>query len=67
MICACSLTEVQRLKPPAVLLLDCPTVAFTGQTYGDLVQHAISLKEAIDLCNQDKAALRKWATAEKQD
>lgn len=49
------------MLPPAVLLEDCLVNTFAGATYGDLVQHAIDLKESLELCNNDKAALRKWS------
>ena len=64
MICACSLNPVERIKPPDLLLQDCYAPDFAGETYGDLVLHVVELREAIGLCNNDKAALRQWAEKE---
>jgi hypothetical protein len=60
-IYGCCSSEVIRLKPPDVLLQPCQASGFTGQTYGDLVHYSIGLRETLELCNQDKAAIRQWA------
>jgi hypothetical protein len=61
MICACSSIQIERVKPPAVLLEPCPVEVFAGETYGDLILHTVALRESLRLCNNDKAALKKWA------
>lgn len=57
----CSSAEITRIRPPDLLMQPCGKPVFTGHTYGDLVHHAVELRESLDLCDQDKTALRKWA------
>lgn len=65
MIYGCCSSEVIRLRPPDVLLQPCQAGGFAGQTYGDLVHHAITLRESLELCNQDKESIKQWADEQK--
>lgn len=52
---------VQRAKPPATLLADCPVPALDPSTNAELADGALALLGALAACNDDKAALREWA------
>ena len=54
--------QAVKIAPPSLLLADCPMPATLQNpaTNLDLLQYAIGLKEALEACNQDKAALRKF-------
>jgi hypothetical protein len=47
--------------PPAALLQPCPRPALEGPLNGDLARAFLLRGQAIDACNDDKAALREWA------
>lgn len=49
-------------KPPAELLAPCAEPAATRGTNGTLAQYALNLRSALRACNDDKAALRMWAS-----
>jgi len=57
-------TLIQREKPPAHLLLDCPLPAQEFRTNADLLAHILALRGSLRGCNDDKAALREWAESE---
>jgi hypothetical protein len=47
-------------SPPVELLEDCPTPVVSTKTNGGLARGVRDLKEALRLCNVDKASLRAW-------
>lgn len=48
--------------PPAILLQEVPEPVFRGKTNSDLLNYAVSLRQALRLANSDKAALREWVS-----
>lgn len=48
--------------PPAELLADCREPSATVSTNGLLAKYALDLRTALRSCNDDKAALREWAS-----
>lgn len=50
-----------RDLPPAQLLQECEAPSPIVTTNGDLARYILALKQALNLCNDDKAALREWA------
>lgn len=49
--------------PPAQYLRDCVAEKVEVRVNADLVRQNLALKQALRLCNADKAALRAWAAA----
>lgn len=60
----CCSTEIIRVKPPEVFLQHTPDPIPEGKTYGDMISHCLKLREAMELCNADKASLREWVNDE---
>jgi hypothetical protein len=54
------LLQTQFVTPPATLLQPTPKPVFAGRTNLDLATYALDLKDALQSCNDDKAALRNW-------
>ena len=54
-------TETVYIRPPAELLAPCERPAWQGRTYRDLVEHAIRLREALEACDDQVAAIREWS------
>lgn len=52
--------ETIVLTPPASLLKDCQYVQGALKTNRDLLMAYKGAMEALELCNNDKAALREW-------
>jgi hypothetical protein len=48
--------------PPWALLEDCPEPIPEAATNGGLARSLRALRDALRSCNDDKAALREWAT-----
>lgn len=64
LLVGCSVIPTSKVPvelPPTALLQECPIPEATVATNGQLAQWALSLKYALKLCNDDKAALREWA------
>lgn len=57
-------TQIERQYPPKTLLIDTVIPSFNGGDYGDFVQFAADLRTAIEQCNADKQAIRKWSEIE---
>lgn len=62
--CAGSTPLLVRDLPPEVLLQDCPEPPANIRTNKDLAEWALALRQALRVCNNDKAALREWATGD---
>lgn len=60
------LVVAQHSLPPATLLADCPVPALDPSTNGELADGALALLDSLAACNDDKAALRKWADTLKE-
>jgi len=43
-------------------LQEVPEPVFRGKTNSDLLNYAVSLRQALRLANSDKAALREWVS-----
>jgi len=52
--------ELQRVHPPGALLAPCPVPTLTGETNAALLDWALTLRERLEACDADKAALRRW-------
>ena len=59
--CATTQTETIVVKPPAVLMQDCPVPAVDAAVWGDLPAELVEMRNAIVSCNRDKEKLRQWA------
>jgi len=46
--------------PPSLLLRDVQDEGFKGQTYRDLAEYTLELKQKVMSCNNDKRLLREW-------
>lgn len=71
LLTACSskpLTVVKQepILPPKMLLNTCLEPQYNGQTWADILEHAIDLKEALAKCNIDKKALQDWYESNKE-
>lgn len=62
--CATKLPTVLKLYPPTDLMQDCLAPTYTVATNGDLATGILLERNALALCNIDKAALREWASKE---
>lgn len=58
--CATAPTRTVISTPPADLVQDCPEPASDFQTNADLVTGFLDMRQALRVCNADKAALRLW-------
>lgn len=56
-------TETVYVRPPPELLEPCERPAWRGRTYRDLVEHAIRLREALEACDDQVAAIREWSAS----
>lgn len=56
-------TKVERQYPEKKYLRDCGSPALNKEkaVFSDLVPYIKTLQSALDLCNNDKEALRSWA------
>lgn len=61
-ITGCTTIKYVREVPPGHLLLDCPAPEKRLGTNGDLARTLQGFDWALTYCNNDKAALREWAT-----
>ena len=50
-----------RELPSPELLRDCPSPVLTYRTNGELAEAIIAWRNALAVCNIDKATLREWA------
>lgn len=48
-----------RQEVPAHLAAETPIPVWDGVTNADLVEYALDLRQALGLCNADKAAIRR--------
>ena len=61
-LAGCGTTQYVLTPPPAELLADCPIPMDPIPTNADLARRDAARKAAIEACNDDKAALREWAS-----
>ena len=59
--CATTRTETIVVRPPAVLIQDCPVPAVDAAVWGDLPAELVEMRNALISCNRDKEKLRRWA------
>lgn len=59
--CAALAPTVLKLKPPVELMQDCPSPVYRIGTNGELAAGILAERNALALCNNDKAALREWS------
>lgn len=62
--CVTAPPVVVKLLPPTDLLQDCLSPTYTVATNGDLATGILLERNALALCNIDKASLRAWADKE---
>jgi hypothetical protein len=64
LLTGCAIPKVQYVRelPPAQLLLDCPVPETRKSTNGELAQGLHLYHWALEACNNDKQALRNWAS-----
>lgn len=54
-------TEIVRVTPPMVLLMETKAPTIQGRTYGDAIIFGLEAHGALLECNGDKDSLREWA------
>ena len=54
-------TETEIRYPPQALTAPCPVPVYNGETWGDVAQYAVQVREVALACNADKTQLREWA------
>lgn len=62
--CSALQPQVVKLKPPVDLLAVCPTPVVDVTKNQGLVNGLLAYADALDQCNNDKAALRAWSDKE---
>ena len=62
--CATAPPVVLKLLPPADLLQECVAPTYSVVTNADLASGILLERNALAICNIDKASLRAWATKE---
>ena len=63
--CASSTYTTVKAYPPVDLVQDCNVTPYGVETNADLARAITSLKGAMQLCNNDKKALRLWMEDDK--
>lgn len=58
--CATPAPIVIKLRPDPVYLADCPHPDVDVSTNGGIATGLLAYRTALDLCNNDKEALREW-------
>lgn len=58
--CAALTPEVVKQYPPTDLLADCPHPVINVTKNKGLAEGILAYRDALDKCNNDKAALREW-------
>jgi hypothetical protein len=58
--CATRSPEVAKQYPPTDLLADCPHPVVNVTKNKGLAEGILAYRQALDKCNNDKAALREW-------
>ncbi|WP_420534932.1 Rz1-like lysis system protein LysC [Actinobacillus porcinus] len=53
-------TKTAYLYPPQAFLIPCAKTAFTGSTYGDVVEHLIRVTSERDICAGQIDNIREW-------
>ncbi|SUT93230.1 Uncharacterised protein [[Actinobacillus] rossii] len=53
-------TKTAYLYPPQAYLTPCTKTAFTGATYGDVVEHLIKVTSERDICASQIDNIREW-------
>ena len=53
--------KVEKLLPPAYLLVDCKISTIDATTTKDLITLRSMLYKDLESCNQDKQLLREWS------
>lgn len=62
LLAACSTTErLVREQPPLELIRECVKPPLRVTTNGELASSLKAMEAALDLCNIDKATLRRWS------
>ena len=58
-----TVSKIEKQYPDKKYLRHCDAPVFDqkGAVYSDLFPYINSLRQALELCNNDKAALREWA------
>ena len=57
-------TETEFRYPPTVLMAPCPVPVYNGDTWADVVEYAVQIRQVALSCNADKKALRQWAKSD---
>ena len=55
-----SQVETQYLFPPQAYTIPCERSAFSGNTYGDAIEHLIKVMAERDLCASQIDKIREW-------
>ena len=53
-------SKIEYLSPPQAYLTTCPRTPFTGETYGDAVEHLITVTAERDMCASQITNINKW-------
>ena len=53
-------TKTEYIYPPQAFLTPCVKTPFTGNTYGEAVEHLITVKAERDMCASQITNINKW-------
>lgn len=60
-------TKAEYIYPPQAFLVPCIKTPFTGSTYGDAVEHLITVIAERDMCASQITNINKWINETKTD
>lgn len=52
--------RIEYLSPPQAYTIPCERTVFIGTTYGDAVEHLITVISERDLCAKQVDSIREW-------
>lgn len=58
-------TKTEYIYPPQAFLTPCVKTPFTGNTYGEAVEHLITVKAERDMCASQITNINKWIESTK--
>lgn len=53
-------TQIEYLLPPQAYTIPCERTDFSGETYGDAIEHLIKVINERDLCASQIDGIREW-------
>ena len=58
-------TKTEYIYPPQAFLVPCVKTPFMGKTYGEAVEHLITVKAERDMCASQITNINKWIESTK--